>query len=346
MAVPSRRARPVRAALAEVASWLDPDTAAPAPVEVSLVRAERRAMATRFEVALSPGPLAVAAASDALDVVDHWEGVLTVYRDDSDVSEVNRLAVDGPVVVDAALFGLFEQCARLTRDTGGAFDAAAGALSRAWGFRDRRGRVPSPEERRAAMQATGTRHVLLNATERSVRFLRPGVEWNFGAIGKGFALDRAAARLREAWGIRSALLHGGASSVLAVGSPPGLPGWRVAVRHPWVPGRLLGTLDLRGRALGTSAATYQYFDAGRKRYGHVLDPRRGRPAEGVAQACAVADTAAEADALSTALYVMGVEQSLTFLKSRPDVGALLLPDGDDAGVLAVNLGPEVFRPAE
>lgn len=304
----------------------------PAPLafgDLTLVRVSRRAMATRFEVALPFGtPHAVEAAEAALDAIDDLESQLTVYRDDSEVSRLNATAADGPVAVEPRLFDLLERAAGLTRDTRGAFDLAAGALVKAWGFFRREGRVPPPAELAAARAASGTRHVVLDPASRTVKFRRRGLELNLGAIGKGYALDRAAEVLREAWGVRSALLSGGGSSVYAVGTPPGdSRGWPVEVRHPWRDDAL-ATVRLTDQGFGTSAATFQFFEYNGRKLGHLLDPRTGWPAAGTASASAIAPTAADADALSTAFFVLGADAAGEFCRPRPHVTAIMLPEGD------------------
>src|SRR5262249_22047662 len=166
---------------------------------------------------------------------------------------------------------------------------------------------------------------------RTVRYRCPGLEINLGSIGKGYALDRAAAVLRDEYGTASALLHGGHSSVYAIGTEPGDGrGWAVGLRHPWDPERRLALVRLRDRALGTSAATFQHLEYNGRKLGHVLDPRTGWPAEGMASATAVAPTGAEADALATAFYVLGVEAARGYCAAHPEVGAVLLPAGDAA----------------
>jgi thiamine biosynthesis lipoprotein len=312
--------------LSPLFSLFDPPPADAA--ELKLVRVSRRAMATTFEIALPFGfPRAVEAASDALDLIDSLEEQLTVYSDDSEVSRLNATAFDAPVPVEPRLFAFLQHCAALTADTGGAFDPACGALVKCWGFYQREGRVPTEGELIAAVNRSGFRHVILSPETRSVRYRRAGLELNLGAIGKGYALDRAAELLRTRWGVRSAILHGGGSSVLAVGTPPGLPGgWAVAIRHPSEP-RTLGTVRLIDQALGTSAATFQYFEYNGRRYGHVLDPRTGRPADGTASASCVAATAADADAISTAFFVAGPDWTATYCRPRPTLAAVLLPNG-------------------
>jgi len=302
-------------------------------------------MATTFEVLLPFGQAHnQLAAEEALDCIDDLEDQLSVYRDDSEVSRLNAMAVAGPVEVEPRLFELLEFSAHLTRQTQGAFDIATGALIKAWGFYKREGRVPSPIERSAAMAKTGTRFLAFDREKRTVRYLRPGLEINLGGIGKGYALDRGVELLAQDWRTASALLHGGTSSVRAIGTPPGQErGWPIAIKHPWDEKRRLGTIYLNGTALGTSAATFQHFEYNGRKLGHLLDPRTGWPAEGVEQVSVVAPTATEADALSTAFFVLGVEPTARFCQTRPDVGVIFLPAGQDRP-LTFNLTARTFSP--
>jgi thiamine biosynthesis lipoprotein len=306
-------------------NWLLPEVEEkPQRGNLVLLRAERRAMATTFEIAIPYGtPNAVEAAEDALDEIDRIEQMLTVYRDDSDVSLLNA---NSGGAVSSELFQLLQTCAVLSNDTAGAFDVAIGSMVKCWGFHKREGRVPTEQELSTAMFASGQRHVVLDDRSNTVKYLRP-VELNFGAIGKGYALDRAAVILQNNWGIHSALLHGGGSSVRAVGCPPtNVRGWPVALRHPAGDVRTLGVVYLNHQGLGTSAATYQHFEYAGKQYGHVLDPRTGRPADGVQSASCVAGTAALADALSTAMFVAGPDWTNHYCRTHPDIGGVLLVD--------------------
>jgi thiamine biosynthesis lipoprotein len=286
----------------------------------------------------------VAAAEAALDVIDSVEDQLTVFRDSSEVVGLNARAAVEPVPVSESLFRLLETCAAISLGTAGAFDPATGAMTKAWGFYRREGRVPPSAERAAAMHASGMRHVVLDPAARTVKFRRPGLELNFGGIGKGHALDLAAVLLRKEWGIRSALLHGGGSSIYAIGHPPGQPaGWVIDLKHPGDETRTLGSVRLNDEALGTSAATFQFFEHRGKKLGHVLDPRVGWPAEGTAAATVVAPTAAEADAWSTAAFVLGIDGSGPLFLARPRLGAVLLAEGE-AAPRAFNLPADHYTP--
>lgn len=299
-------------------------------------------MATTFEVVLPYGtPEATSLAGAVFDVIDRLEDQLTVYREHSEVSRLNRRAHLEVVPVERGLFELLSLSAQLNRDTAGAFDVTAGALSIAWGFHRGPRRVPADAERAEALRRVGSQHLQLDREAETVRFLCPGLAINLGSIGKGYALDRAALLMREERGVASALLHGGTSSVLALGSEPGSRhGWRVGVRHPWDPERRLATVRLRDRALGTSAATFQYLEHEGRKLGHILDPRTGWPAVGMASATAIAPTAALADALATAFFILGVDQARAYCEQHPEVGAVLLPDQADVPVI---LGPDAIE---
>jgi thiamine biosynthesis lipoprotein len=311
------------------------------PGELTLLRVARRAMATRFEFLLPFGlPHAQDAALAGLDTIDRLEAQLTVFRDTSEVSRLNRLAADVPVPVEAGLFDLLALSERLNRDTEGAFDITTGPLIKAWGFYRRQGRVPGDAELAAARDRVGMTHLRLDPERRTVRYLRRGLEINLGAIGKGYALDRVAEGLRDDWGVPAALLHGGGSSVRALGAPAEDPrGWAVGVRHPWNDEARLAVVRLRDRALGTSAATFQHFEYNGRKLGHVIDPRTGWPAEDVASASVIAPTAAEADALSTAFFILGVDAARRYCAEHPEVAAVMLPAGGLAEPVVINVSP-------
>jgi thiamine biosynthesis lipoprotein len=178
--------------------------------------------------------------------------------------------------------------------------------------------------------------VQLDPRDFTVRFSRPGVMLDLGAIGKGYAIERAAEVLREA-GVTSALLHGGTSSVQALSHPPDAESWKIAIerprpglaRPPPAPGQqpsLLATVPLCDAAMSVSAVWGKFFQAEGRTYGHVLDPRTGQPVAGTALAAVVLPSATEADALSTALLTLGAAGHDTIAKLRPDMRSLLVAE--------------------
>ena len=288
------------------------------------IRVHRRAMACRFEITLLGEDAAdVAVAREALDEVDLIEEALTVFRETSELVRVNREANLGATRTDAQLFALLQDCASLHRETEGAFDVTSTPLSRTWGFLKRAGRLPSAEEIASARARVGMDAVELDATRRSVRFGRPGMELNLGSIGKGYALDRVGMLLRER-GVTDALVSAAGSSVSALGGRAG--GWVVDVRSRQIQGARLARLTLHDCALATSGAGEQFIDVDGRRYGHVIDPRTGWPAAGLVSVSVVADDAARADALSTAFLVGGLDLAARYCASHPRTLALVTPD--------------------
>ena len=321
------------------------DTLAPPSSDTPLLlHLRRRAMATHFEIILPFGtPGAVEMGEEAFELLDALEQQMTVYRESSEISRLNRRAFGGPVRVEYRLFGLLELAARIHRDTEGAYDITAGALIKAWGFFRGPRRVPGRGGTSRLREKVGMQWATLDAERRTVRFQRPGLEINLGSIGKGYALDRLARLLRDEWGVSRMLLHGGTSSVYARGCPPeDERGWQVAILHPWDRQRRLARVWLRDRALGTSAATHQHLEYNGQKLGHLLDPRTGWPASGIASASVLAASAAEADALSTAFYVGGLELAQRYCAAHPGITAILLPEGEDAEPLVMGLSPHEF----
>ena len=316
----------------------------------ALFSTSRLAMACEFAIQhhAAAGPHTADAVLAALNLVQELENQLSIYRDHTEVAAINRDAADGPIAVESSLYGLLEHCAQLHAATGGAFDITSGPLSRAWGFLRREGKLPTVEEIADAKELVGFTNLELDPTAQTIRFLRPGVEINFNSIGKGYALDRVAELLDER-GVGDYLCHGGRSSVLARGRQRGSHsrGWCVAVPHPHLPDGEIGQIILRDEALGTSGAGTQFFIHEGRRFGHLIDPRTGWPAEGVHTATVVAPLAAAADALATAFYISGPGGAAEYCAEHPEVGAVMVCEGSGAeqvNVHAFNLNDGKWLP--
>ncbi|MEM9354454.1 MAG: FAD:protein FMN transferase [Planctomycetota bacterium] len=333
----------------EVADRLEVVAGPAAPLRT----ASRRAMACDFEVQyhLADDRLALPAAMEALDLIESLETQMTVYRETSEVIEINESAAELPVFVESGLFGLLQECDRLYHATGGAFDITSGPLSAAWGFHRRDGRLPEPAELSKARERVGFGAVQLDPSEETIQFNRTGIEINLNSIGKGYALDWAAELMANA-GAGDFLWHGGRSSVLARGTNRTDPrsAWTVRLPDPMDPAKPLAEFHLRNRALATSGGGTQFFEHEGRRYGHVIDPRTGWPVEGVSTATAIAPTAAEADALSTAFFVMSLDEVEAYCEEHPGVGAAVVRYGqreDDGRFHTFGLsGEELSLPAD
>jgi FAD:protein FMN transferase len=303
------------------------------------------AMATRFELVLhGDDPVRLrAAGEEALSEIERLERLLSFYRSDSEITAINRRAFGEPVRVSGEVFRLLRGCAEVFAASAGAFDVTIGPLMRAWKLAGGQGAVPDAEALAAARAVTGFAHVVLDERAQTVRFGRDGVAIDLGAAGKGFAVDAAIGVLQEL-GVTSALLHGGTSSVHALGAPPGEDGWRVALEgpkgsreqgpqgargqgrkgaraHGLEGSRVQGPKEpgsdaqphegrvvvLRDAALSVSAAHGKAFEHEGRHYGHVIDPRTGHPVSHTRTAAVTGPSSFLCDALSTALMVNGAE---------------------------------------
>ncbi len=301
------------------------------------LRLARHAMNTRFELLLhgESEPHLRAAGEEALDEIQRLENQLSLFRPTSEIARLNRHAADGPVKVSPPVFALLRQAQGLAQATDGAFDPTIGPLMRAWGFHGGRGSLPDAAALAAARACVGMGHVHFDATAFTVRFTRPGVTLDLGAIGKGCAIDSAVECLREA-GVTSAFVHGGTSSCHGLGMTPEGRCWAAGVFEPASADavetepprvsdeRLLAEIALRDESLGVSAVWGKAFRADGQRFGHVLDPRVGEPVQRATLAAVALPSATESDALSTALLVLGEPGLELLARLRPGLRALVL----------------------
>lgn len=271
-----------------------------------MVRLSTHAMATRFELLLygADEVRLRAAGEEALAEIERLEAQLSCYRPDSEISWINAHAADEAVRVEPRLFHLLKHCAAFTRATDGAFDVTVGPLMRAWHFAGDSGALPAADELEAARRLTGMHHVELDDESYTVGFKQAGVRLDFGAYGKGYAIERAIDSLKEN-GVASALLHGGTSSTAVIGRPPAQAGWRIQLSEPFKLNEQFITVDLVGEALSVSATHGKAFTADGRTYGHVIDPRTGRPVNRALAAAVAGQSASTCEVLSTALLVLG-----------------------------------------
>jgi thiamine biosynthesis lipoprotein len=265
--------------------------------------------------------------SQALDEVRRLEKLMTVYDENSQLNHVNRWAFIEPVAISPELFDVLKLSVDIYRKTDGAFDITSGLLSKVWGFHQRRGCLPEQDRLAEALARIGSNRIKLDPYKKTITCYREGVSLFLGSIGKGFALDRAGLILQNA-GLEAALIHAGFSSFLAFGDSGGSntdTGWKVSVRHPANSDEELLSLRLRNQALATSGTSEQYFELHGRRYGHIIDPRTGFPTDHHLSTTALAPTAAMADALSTAFFVMSTNQVREFCEARDDIGAIVVP---------------------
>jgi len=292
----------------------------------------RPAMGTSFEVYLyAPNRERASQLFEAaFDEIERVEAALSNYRSSSELSRINASAAKAPVVTDPEVFALLERAFVYSRESDGAFDVTVGKLMKAWGFFRSAGHYPSSEELGRAREQTGWQRVKLDKQNRSALFVGAGIELDLGGIGKGYALDCVARVLREA-GVTAALISSGLSSVYAIGAPPQKAGWPVRVFDPLDRTRTLSTVLLRDQSLSTSGNYEKFFKLNGRTYCHIMNPRTGRPVEGMLQTSIIAPGATDSDALSTAAFVMGPERSARLLDNIAGTAAIFVTDRNGTG---------------
>ena len=299
-------------------------------VEGTFHRFSHRAMATEFTISVYTPDVDrrredfERVVREAFDVIDDIEARLSRYRPDSQVSYINNRAAQEPVQVSADILDLFDVVQDVHRQSKGAFDPTVGPLLKVWGFYRQTGTLPTQEALDDALTLVGLNKVVIDRENRTVSFLTKGMMLDFGGVAKGFALDQASRVLRR-HGVDTAALDAGTSTVVVLGAPPGRAGWTVRLRHPYNTERYIATVVLSDVSFSSSGLGERFVEIEGKRYGHIFDPRSGLPVDGKATAAALAPTGALSDALSTAFFVMGIEDVKAYCRSHPEVRSIIVP---------------------
>ncbi len=296
--------------------------AAAAPVEASSrapgapLRRSQLLMGTTLTITLdAPDDGAFQAC---FDEVRRLEGLLSDWDERSELSALNR---SGAHAVGPELEELLGRSLEIAGQSQGAFDPSVGPLVVLWRTARSSAVLPACADLERARVLVGWQRIELDRAAHAARLVRPGMALDLGGIGKGYALDQAAAILRARGSARALLDFGG--QLLALAAPQGRSGWPVRVRDPRGGEQPLYELELCNRSLSTTSDDQQGLVLGGKRYSHVIDPRSGAPVEGRLAACVLAPDGTRADAWSTALYVLGAESGLA-LAEKAGLAALVL----------------------
>ena len=267
---------------------------------------------------------------------------LSVFRPASEIARINQSAGSNRVTDIARDTAEVLACAlRVARESGGAFDPTVSPLMKLWGFRGgATGGPPAEAAIRATRDRVGWRHVRLavdpatDPPRASISLDRPGMQLDLGGIAKGFAVDRASDALRRA-GVGNFLVNL-AGNMRGLGGPhAGRQGWRIGIRDPARSDAWIGTVTLAdGEGIATSGSYERFVVLDGRRYAHIIDPRSGHPVAGILSVTVLAPSAMEADALSTALFVLGPDAGRGLLIAHPGCQAVYLLDTQPPRLLA------------
>jgi len=270
-----------------------------------------------------------AALDSVIETMNTWDP-------NSEISRLNRAPADSTLVLSPWLSDCLHLAVVLNKRTGGAFDATAEPLMRLWGFYRREGRLPSDTEIAAARESMG-RFYLDNAWGKLTK-KSGSTAFDLGGLAKGYAVKQCEKGLREL-GVANALVDLG-GNMACLGAPPGKEAWTVGVRDPLDREKVFATLQLHDLSVATSGSYERFVEIDGRRFGHIMNPASGRPAEGLLSATAVTSDAALADGLSTSLFVAGPEGAREMLaRAFPTADAVLVCPGEDGGKPRVWVSP-------
>ncbi len=258
------------------------------------------------------------------DEAEALEKIFSRYDPAGELGRINSRTGTGPVNISPEMAEVLQRSQQINRLSGGAFDITVAPLMEIWGFFPRReGRVPSEKEIRAALKLVDGSKLRLDREAATVFFEIPGARIDLGGLAKGYIVDRIAARLRRSK-VESGLINAG-GDIYGLGEKPGGGPWRIGVEDPRREGEVIMVIELTDRAVATSGDYRNYFIRGQKRYSHIIDPRTGKPAEsGVLEVTILAPDCMTADALATAVSILGVEPGLKLIDSLEEVEGLIV----------------------
>jgi FAD:protein FMN transferase len=264
-----------------------------------------------------------AVLSAAFDEFDRLDALLSVWKPDSDVVRLNAAAGRASVHVSRETIDVVRTAQQVSAWTNGKFDVTFGALADIWKFdHDRDNRVPAPEEIAARLPMVDYEAIVIDDAAGTIYISRPGTRMHLGGIGKGYAVDRAAAILRAA-GITNFMVQFGGD--LLVSGHAGDGPWRLGINDPrGAPGDAFAVVELQDSTFSTSGDYERSFIKNGQRYHHIIDPDDGQPARGCVSVTIVAKNATLADALSTGVFILGPVEGMALVERLPDVEAVIV----------------------
>jgi thiamine biosynthesis lipoprotein len=293
----------------------------PTVVRAEWFQREAAIMGTRIAVELwSEDPALAQRAMDAVIAeMRRTDELMSTYKPESQLSQVNAHAFERPVQVDADIIEVVERGLEMSRLSGGAFDLTYASVGYLYDYRAHQ--RPTERQIEAALPGVDYRQVQVDRAAGTIRFLRQGVRIDVGGIAKGYAVDRSIERLRDL-GINHAMVTAGGDTRL-LGDRRGKP-WVVGIRDPRNEGRMVTRLPLADEAISTSGDYERYFEEDGVRYHHILVPGTGKAARAVRSATVLGPNATLTDGLSTSVFVLGVERGMQLIARLPGVEAVIV----------------------
>ncbi|OFX85705.1 MAG: thiamine biosynthesis protein ApbE [Bacteroidetes bacterium GWF2_33_16] len=262
----------------------------------------------------------------AINEIERIEKLISEWDSESQTSAINKNAGISPVKVDKELFDLIDRATKISKLTDGAFDISFAAIDKVWIFDGSMTKKPSDDEIKKSVEKVGYQNIILDKEKSTVFLKLEGMKIGFGAIGKGYAADKAKALLIEK-GVNAGIINA-SGDLNAWGKQPNGEDWMVAITNPLNKTKVFAWLPVYNGAVVTSGNYEKYVVFDSIRYSHIIDPRTGYPSAGVESVTIFTTNAEFADALATSVFVMGVETGLNFINQLNGVECIIIDDGN------------------
>jgi thiamine biosynthesis lipoprotein len=268
----------------------------------------------------------------AFDEIKRLEQLLSTWRSDSELSQVNAASGRRPVQVSRETLQLILRALDIAALTHGGFNIALGPAVEAWSVTDLQ-RIPAKEELERLKPLVDWTGIQVNRERRTIYLLREGMRIDVGGIGKGYAADRAVEEMRRAGAMGGVVALSG--DIKTFGTLSDRNGFPVGIKHPRQEGRLIAMMDLKDEAISTAGDYERFFERDGVRYHHILDPQTLQPARACQSVTVIAKEGTMADGLDTGLFVLGPETGMALVERLPNVEAIFI---DDEGKMTVSSG--------
>ena len=270
----------------------------------------------------------------AIAEISRIEKIISSWDDNSQTSQINKNAGIKPVVVDEELFRLIQRAIKISKLTRGAFDISYASMDKVWRFDGSMTEMPSEESIKNSVAKVGYQNIILDEANHSVFLKLKGMKIGFGAIGKGYAADKAKALLQSR-GCKAGIINA-SGDLNTWGTQPDGKDWMVAIVNPLDKEKVFSWMPVHNSAVVTSGNYEKYVKFNGKLYTHIIDPRTGYPATGILSATVFTANAELADALATSIFVMGVDTGLDFINQLKGVECIIV-DKDDKIITSNNI---------
>ena len=283
-------------------------------------------MGSRFDITVVAEDSTVANSyiDIAIDEISRIENLISSWDKNSQTSKINDNAGIQPVKVDKELFDLIQRSLSITKLTDGAFDISYASLDQIWKFDGSMTQMPSEADIKASVIKVGYNNILLDDEKTTVFLKLKGMKIGFGAIGKGYAADRAKSLLMNN-GVISGIINA-SGDMTTWGKQTNGEEWKVAITNPLNKNKAFALLPITDGAVVTSGNYEKYVNFNGKRYTHIIDPRTGYPSTGIISVTVFAPKAELADALSTSVFVMGKDVGLNRINQLPNIECIIIDE--------------------